>query len=101
MLLHLFIDGPKRRKIRWATDVTVVSKWTDWLLLHPFVLLPSLVSPVATIIGLRYLKVDLDLETQAVVYILAGYSADSVADAFIGQVNGMATRTTKTITAKL
>ena len=64
-----------------SAEVPVVSKWWQWLTLRPLATAGFLVSPLITVFVLRLLDypVGLGKPKEMLTYVLAGYSADSLA----------------------
>jgi hypothetical protein len=91
-------DAPKV-----ATEVPVVSKWWQWLMLRPLAAPSILLSPLITVIILRLLAypVDLGKPKELTTYVLAGFSADSIAGAASKRVNDLAGAVQKGVIGKL
>jgi hypothetical protein len=90
---HIIIDAYKRRK---PSSVPVMSMWGRWWLLHPLQPTILLIAPAVTLAVLGFTETGFVAEGAAV-YLLAGYSCDSIARAAFERLDAVAQATAKSL----
>jgi hypothetical protein len=101
VVAHFLVSVIKRRQAAEPGGVYATGRWVLWLHVNWASVSLQVLSPLVVVVAMVVIGARLESSQDYVTFILAGYSADSLAFVFVGRLETAAATAAKTLQAQL